>query len=263
MNDCRFELHPRHRPVNRFVRINIVRLQRDIRLHHDLIRRNRLVAAHAVALQVRPLARGAPAPGGSAVAGEGAELVCRFAARPPAGAEGREQPREGVLDRVLEVGQTRADDAAAGLDGAPEQGVERPPGRVMGRRALDQRVHPDDAGDTDEQTQREHQHHADLAHQVQLQPRQQRHRHQEHPQVRRRVVARPPPPEPRVVDAVAVDFLIPRALDWYALEDGRQHEPENAAHDDRHRQVTDAVEFLAGENAQVEHNKGQFGQAEN
>lgn len=249
--------------MERLGRINVVRLQRDVRLHHDLIRRDRLVAAHAVTLQVRPLARGAPAPGASAVAGEGAEFVCRFAARPPAGAEGREQLREGVLDRVLEVGQTRADDAAAGLDGAPEQRVERAPGRVLGRGALDQGVHPDDAGDADEQTQREHQHDADLARQVELQPRQQRHRHQEHPQVSNGVVAGPPPPEPRVVDAVSVDFPIPRALDGHALEDGREHETENAAHDDRHRHVTDVVEFLAGENAQVEDDEGQFGQAEN
>lgn len=136
----------------------------------------------------------------------------------------REQTREYVLDWLFEERQTSADNAATGFNRAPQQGFERAPSGILGCRANPHSAHTDNARDADEETKTKHDHDPDLAHNIQLELRQQGHRHQADKDVSECVVSGPAPAEDCVVDAGFVGYVsVPVSLDRYALED-RSHD---------------------------------------
>lgn len=167
------------------------------------------MAAHAPGpRQVFPVVRSSTVSVVSPGRGKGTELVGGSAVLGSA-SECREQPGDKLLERVLEIWQTGADDTAVGLNGTPQQGVPGSPGWVVRVDTLHQRVDTNNASNADEKTKGEHQHDTNLADLVQLQPGQQGHGEQTDPNVGRRSITCPPPSEPGVVDACGVNFFMP------------------------------------------------------
>ncbi len=125
-----------------------------------------------------------------------------------------------------------------------------------------QRDQPHDAREDDEPSQQKNRRQGQLLRQLELQPPDGRHRHEDNDEIANRIKRRVRIPRRAKIEAGARLPAVPDPVYGVALEDGRDAEGGGSDQDDGGEDLGEALEVPLDEDAEVEEDDGEFGEGD-